>query len=164
MTEYIAETNAKNKKILKRAEKWLLFVEEAYTLSLTSGKNYAKETIEAMIAKMSTNIDGKTTNNFYICWVSLLSGRFAESEHTSLKTNSEFPAVQRLYTDGICRNHQQNSAYLWNEFGVLDMFVDCFASLPKQIQDINRFRKQDIELGIICFLDNKSNGNQKFSD
>ena len=37
------------------------------------------------------------------------------------------------------------------------MFVDCFASLPKQIPDINRFKKQNIELGINCFLRNKSN-------
>ena len=78
--------------------------------------------------------------------------------------------------------------------GVLDMFVDCIASLPKEIrakwngglcslllhyiqneqvkrldldcsiQDINRFKKQDIELGIACFLRDKSSGDQKFSD
>ena len=28
---------------------------------------------------------------------------------------TEFPAVQRLYADGTGRNHQHNSAYLWNE-------------------------------------------------
>ena len=74
------------------------------------------------------------------------------------------------------------------------MFVDCFASLPKEIrakwngglcnllldyiqneqvkrldldcsiQDINRFKKQDIELGIACFLRDKSCGDKKFSD
>ena len=78
--------------------------------------------------------------------------------------------------------------------GVLDMFVDCFASIPKEIramwngglcsllldyiqneqvkrldfdcsiQDINRFKKQDIELDIACFLRDKSSGDQKFSD
>ena len=32
------------------------------------------------------------------------------------------------------------------------------------MQDINRFKKQDIELGIACFLRNKSSGDQKFSD
>ena len=77
--------------------------------------------------------------------------------------------------------------------GVLYMFVDCFASLPKEIratwngglcsllldyiqneqvkrldfdcsiQDINHFKKQDIELGIACFLRDKSSGDQKFS-
>ena len=76
---------------------------------------------------------------------------------------------------------------------VLDMFVDCFSSLSKEIraklngglcnplldyiqnepirrldfdcsmQDINRFKKQNIELGIVCILRNKSRGDQKFS-
>ena len=76
---------------------------------------------------------------------------------------------------------------------VLDMFVDCFSSLSKEIrakwngglcsllldyiqneqmkrldfdcsmQDINRFKKQDIELSIACFLRDKSSGDQKFS-
>ena len=32
------------------------------------------------------------------------------------------------------------------------------------MQDINRFKKQDIELGIACFLRNKLSGDQKFSD
>ena len=78
--------------------------------------------------------------------------------------------------------------------GVSDIFVDCFASLPKEIrtkcngglcsflfdyiqneqvkrlefdcstQDINRFKRQDIELGIACFLRDKSSADQKFSD
>ena len=78
--------------------------------------------------------------------------------------------------------------------GILDMFIDCFSSLPKEVrgkwngslcsllldyiqneqvkrldfdcsmQDINRFKKQDIELGIACFLRDKSSGDQKFSD
>ena len=77
--------------------------------------------------------------------------------------------------------------------GVLDMFVDCFSSLSKEIrakwndglcsllldyiqneqvkrldfdcsmQDINRFKKQVIELSIACFLHDKSSGDQKFS-
>ena len=32
------------------------------------------------------------------------------------------------------------------------------------MQDINHFKKQDIELGIACFLRDKSSGDQKFSD
>ena len=78
--------------------------------------------------------------------------------------------------------------------GVLDMFVHCFPSLPKEIrakwngglcrllldyieneqvkrfnfdcsmQDIDRFKKQHIESGITCFLRDKSSGDQKFSD
>ena len=74
------------------------------------------------------------------------------------------------------------------------MFVDWISSLPKEIrakwngglcslsldyiqngqvkrldfdwsiQDINRFKKQDIELGIACFLHDKSSWDQKFTD
>ena len=82
-------------------------------------------------------------NNFYLCWVSLWNGRLLESEPRSLKTNSKRPAVQRLYADRTRRNHQETSAYLWNELPppppaspheVLDMFVDCFSSLPKEIR------------------------------
>ena len=32
------------------------------------------------------------------------------------------------------------------------------------MQDINCFKKQDIELGNACFLRDKSSGDQKFSD
>ena len=56
---HIGETSAKNKKILKKAEGRGLFVNEAYTLSSTSGKDYVKEAIHAMIVKINTNIDGK---------------------------------------------------------------------------------------------------------
>ena len=130
---------------------------------------------------------------FYLCWRYLWNGGLLESEPRSLKTNSKCPAVQRLYADGTRRNRQQISAYLWNELphGVLDMFVDCFSSLPKEIrakwngglcsllldyiqneqvkrlnfdcsmQDINRFKNQDIELDIACFLRDKSSGLSK---
>ena len=51
MEEHIGGTNAKTEKILKKAEGRVLFVDEAYTLSSTSGKDYGKEAIEAMMAK-----------------------------------------------------------------------------------------------------------------
>ena len=117
-----------------------------------------------------------------------------DSEPKSLKTNSKCPAV--LYADGTRRNHQQKILLTYEmsyPHAVLDMFVDCFTSLSKEIrakmngglcsplldyiqnepvrrldfdcymQDINRFKKQNIELGILCILRNKSRGDQKFS-
>ena len=117
-----------------------------------------------------------------------------DSEPKSLKTNSKCPAV--LYADGTRRNHQQKILLTYEmsyPHALLDMFVDCFTSLSKEIrakmngglcsplldyiqnepvrrldfdcymQDINRFKKQNIELGILCILRNKSRGDQKFS-
>ena len=40
VVEHIGGTNAKTEKILKKAEGQVLFVDEAYTLSSTSGKDY----------------------------------------------------------------------------------------------------------------------------
>ena len=83
----------------------------------------------------------KKNNNFHICCVSLWNGRLLESEPRSAKTNSKCPAVQRLYADGTRRNHQQNSAYLWNAYllclriyEMSYMFVDCFSSRSKEIR------------------------------
>ena len=64
MAEHIGVTNAKTKKILKKAKGRVLFVDETYTLSFTSGKDYGKEAIEAVMAKMNSNIDGKTKKQF----------------------------------------------------------------------------------------------------
>ena len=66
MAEHIGGTNAKTKKILKKAEGRVLFVDEAYTLSSTSAKDYGKEAIEAMMTKMNANIDWKTKNPIFI--------------------------------------------------------------------------------------------------
>ena len=46
--------------------------------------------------------------------------------------------------------------YIQNE-PVRRLDFDCY------MQDINRFKKQNIELGILCILRNKSRGDQKFS-
>ena len=57
VADHISRTSTKTKKILKKAEGRVLFVDEAYILSSTSGKDYGKETTEAMMAKMNANID-----------------------------------------------------------------------------------------------------------
>ena len=66
VAEHIGGTNAKTEKMLKKAEGQVLIVDEAYTLSSTSGKDYGKEAVEAMMAKMNANIDGKTKNPTFI--------------------------------------------------------------------------------------------------
>ena len=66
VAEHIGGTNAKTEKMLKKAEGRVLIVDEAYTLSSTSGKDYGKEAVEAMMAKMNANIDGKTKNPTFI--------------------------------------------------------------------------------------------------
>ena len=60
MAEHIGGTNGKIKKISKKAKWRVLFFDEAYTLSSTSGRDYVKEGIETMMAKMNSIIDGKT--------------------------------------------------------------------------------------------------------
>ena len=44
----------------------MLFVDETYALSSTSGKDYGKEAIEAMMAKMNANLHGKTKKPIFI--------------------------------------------------------------------------------------------------
>ena len=109
MAEHIGGTNAKIEKILKKAEGRVLFVDHAYTLSSTSGRYYGKEAIEAMMAKMNANIDGKTKNPIFI-----FAGYPCEMED-SLRVN---PGLSRRipnvlqFNDYTRRNHQQTSAYL----------------------------------------------------
>ena len=62
MAEHIGVTNAKTKKILKKAKGRVLFVDETYTLSFTSGKDYGKE----VMAKRNSNIDGQTKKTIFI--------------------------------------------------------------------------------------------------
>ena len=76
VAEHIGGNNAKTDKILKKAEERVLFVDEAYTLSSTSGKDYGKEAIEAMMAKINANIDGKIKNPIFI-----FAGYPCEMEH-----------------------------------------------------------------------------------
>ena len=111
MAEHTDGTNAKPKKILKKADGQMLFFDEAYTLSLTSGKDYSKGAIEVMMAKMNANIDEETKKKqfFYLLGIPAKNGRLLESEPRFLKMYSKFPAVQGLYAYGTSRNHQHHS-------------------------------------------------------
>ena len=183
--------------VFRKISKVATSLHEAYTLSSTSGKDYGKEAIEAMMAKMNANIDGKTKNPIFI-----FAGYPCEMEDflrvnpglsrripNFLQFNDYTPIELAEITSKILLTYEMSYPH-----GVLDMFVDCFASLPKEIrakwngglcgllldyiqneqvkrldldcsiQDINRFKKQDIELGIACFLRDKSSGDKKFSE
>ena len=145
----------------------------------------------------NANIDGKTKNPIFI-----FAGYPCEMEDflrvnpglsrripNFLQFNDYTPMELAEITNKILLTYEMNYP-----LGVLDIFVDYFASLPKEIrvkwngglcsllldymqneqvkrldfdcsiQDINRFKKEDIELGIACFLRDKSSGDQKFSD
>ena len=73
----------------------MLFFDEAYTLSSTSGKDYGKEEIEEMMAKMNSNIDGKTKHTIFILagYPCEMEDFLLDSEPKPFKTNSKFPAV-----------------------------------------------------------------------
>ena len=160
VAEHIGGTNAKIEKILKKAEGRVLFVDDAYTLSSTSGRDYGKEAIEAMMAKMNANIDGKTKNPIFI-----FAGYPCEMED-SLRVN---PGLSRRIPNVLQFNDYTtmelaeitNKLLLTYEMsyphGVLDMFVDSFSSLPKEIR-----AKWNGELCSLL-LDYKSSGDQKFS-
>ena len=137
MTEHIGGTNAKTEKILKKAEGWVLFVDEAYDLSSTSGKDYDKEAIEAMMAKMNANIDGKTKNPIFI-----FAGYPCEMEDflrvnpglsrripNFLEFNDFTPMELGEITNRILLTYEISYPH-----GVLDMFVDCFVSPLKEIR------------------------------
>ena len=126
---------------------------------------------------------------FYICWVSLWNGRLLESEPNFLQFNDYTPMKLAEITNTILLIYEMRYPH-----GVLDMFLDCFTSLPEKIrakwngglcrllldyiqnkqvkwldfycsiQDINHFTKQDIELGIPFSLCDKSSRDPKFSD
>ena len=137
MAEHISGTNAKIEEILKKGEGRVLFVDEAYILSSTSGKDYGKEAIEAMMAKMNANIDGKTKNTIFI-----FAGYRCEMEDL-LRVN---PGLSRQISNFLRFNDytpmefaEINNKILFTyemsySHGVSDMFVDCFALLPKEIR------------------------------
>ena len=180
VAEHIGGTNAKTEKLLKKAE----------------GKDYGEEAIEAMMAKMNANVDGKTKNPIFIsagypCEIEdflRVDPGLSRRIPNFLQFNDYTPMELAEITNKILLTYEMSYPN-----GVLDMFVDCFASLPKEIrakrngglcsllldyiqneqvkrldfdcsiQDINHFKKQDIELGIACFLRDKSSGDKKFS-
>ena len=149
------------------------------------------------MGKMNANIDGKTKNPIFI-----FAGYPCEMEDflrvnpglsrripNVLQFNDYMPMELAETTNKLLLTYEMSYPH-----GILDMFIDCFSSLPKEIrgkwngslcsllldyiqneqvkrldfdcsmQDINRFKKQDIELGIACFFCYKSSGDQKFSD
>ena len=141
------------------------------------------------MAKMNANIDGKTKNPIFI-----FAGYPCEIEDEfqiscSSTIICRLPMELAEITNKILLTYEMSYPH-----GFLGMFVDCFASLPKEIrakwngglcsllldyiqieqvkrldldcsiQDINHFKKQDIELGIACFLRDKSSGDKKFTD
>ena len=137
MAEHIGVTNAKTEKILKQAEGRVLFVDEAYTFPSISGKDYGKEAIEAMMAKMNANIDGKTKIPIFI-----FAGYPCEMEDfltvepglsrripNFLQFNDYTPIELAEIANKILLTYEMSYPH-----GVLDMFVDCFASPPKEIR------------------------------
>ena len=139
MADHISRTNTKTKKILKKAEGRVLFVDEAYTLSSTSGKDYGKEAIEAMMAKMNANIDGKRKNPIFI-----FAGYPCEMEDffrvnpsllrripNVLQFNNYTLMVLAEITNKLLLTYEISYPY-----GVLDMFVNMFVSLPKEISEV----------------------------
>ena len=149
------------------------------------------------MAKMNANIDGKTKKSIFIFAVYpcemedflRVSPGLSRRIPNVLQFNDYTPMELAEITNKLLLNYEMSYPH-----GVLDTFVDCLSSLPKEIrakwngdpcsllldyiqneqvkrldfdcsmQDINRFKKQDIELGIACFLRDKSSGDQKFSD
>ena len=59
IVEHIGGANAKIEKILKKAEGFVLIVYKA-------GKDYGKKAVEAKMAKINVNIDGKTKKAIFI--------------------------------------------------------------------------------------------------
>ena len=115
----------------------MLFVDEAYTLSSASGKDYGKEAIEAMMGKMNANIDGKTKDPIFI-----FAGYPCEIEDflkvnpgpsrripNFLQFNDYMPMELAEITKKILLTYEMSYPHR-----VLDMFVDCFASPPKEIR------------------------------
>ena len=130
-----------------------LFVNEA--LTSTSGKDYVKKAIEAMIVKTNTNKDGEIRNPILI-----FAGYPCEMEDflrmnpgllrwipNFLQFNDYTPMVLAEITNKILHAHGK----------VKGLDFDC------SIQNIDRFKKEDVELGIGCFLCNKWSGDQTFS-
>ena len=117
----------------------MLFVDEAYTLSSTSGKDYGKEAIEAMMAKMNANIDGKRKNPIFIFagYPCEMEGFFRVNPSllrripNVLQFNNYTLMVLAEITNKLLLTYEISYPY-----GVLDMFVNMFVSLPKEISEV----------------------------
>ena len=105
----------------------MLFVDETYTLSFTSGKDYGKE----VMAKRNSNIDGQTKKTVFIfAWYPCEMEDFLR---VNPGLSRQIPNVLQLYvpmelaeiSNKILLTYEMSSPH-----GVLNMFVDCFLSLP----------------------------------
>ena len=111
----------------------MLFLDDAYTLSR---KDYGKEAIEAMMAKMNANIDRKTKNSSFIfagypCEMeNFLRVSLGLSRRISnfLQFNDFTPMELAEITNKILLTYEMIYPHR-----VLDRLVDCFASLAKEI-------------------------------
>ena len=111
----------------------MLFLDDAYTLSR---KDYGKAAIEAMMAKMNANIDRKTKNSSFIfagypCEMeNFLRVSLGLSRRISnfLQFNDCTPMELAEITNKILLTYEMIYPHR-----VLDMLVDCFASLAKEI-------------------------------
>ena len=136
MAEHIGGTNAKTEKILKKAEGRVLFADEAYTLS-TSGKDYGKEAIEAMMAKINANIDKKTKNQIFIFagYPGDMEGFLRVNPVLSrripnfLQFKDYTPMELAEITNKLLLTYEMSYPH-----EVLGMFVDCFSSFPKEVR------------------------------
>ena len=132
VADHISRTSTKTKKILKKAEGRVLFVDEAYILSSTSGKDYGKETTEAMMAKMNANIDFIFAG--YPCemedFLRVNPGLLRWIPNV-LQFNGYTTMELAEITNKLLLTYEMSYPY-----GVLDMFVDRFSSLPNEISDV----------------------------
>ena len=162
-----------------------------------AGKDYGKKAVEAKMAKINVNIDGKTKKAIFIfaeCPCEMedflrVNPCLSRWVPNFLQFNDYTPIELAKITNKILLTYEMTYPH-----GVLDMFLDCFTSLPKEIrakwnsvlcsllldyiqneqvkwldfdcsiQDIDHFKKQDIELNIAFFLCEKSSEDPKFSD
>ena len=66
VTEHIGDTASKTPKIIKKAEGGVLFVDEAYTLSSPSERDFGKEAVETLMANMNNNVNPNIKNPIMI--------------------------------------------------------------------------------------------------
>ena len=111
----------------------MLFLDDAYTLSR---KDYGKEAIEAMMAKMNANIDRKTKNSSFI-----FAGYPCEMEDFLRVSLGLSRRISNFLQFNDCTLMElaeiTNKILLTYEMvfphRVLDRLIVCFASLAKEI-------------------------------
>ena len=66
VAEHIGGTAQKTEKMLKLAEGGVFFLDEAYRLNSTSDRDYGKEALETIMARMNANPDKDVQNPIFI--------------------------------------------------------------------------------------------------